>query len=570
MRRAVCILALAVGAGAIGCREDAGAGSVDATEIDAAVTDAAAMLDARVSDATRADSGTFDAASPDAAPVDTGTFDASFADAAPVDTGTFDASFADAMALDTGAGAGDAGILDAANAAPVITSTPAGTATVFFEYAYDVVCVDPQGDAISVTVTPTDDCGGGLTPGGPGRARYAFTPAPPSGGTHCTLGVSCSNASRSVEQLATVAIRPPAGPHELTFGPFAPWAAPIDDYIATSTTRLGSASFMRDIHDLSVFDDRLYIAYGDADRNLGPIEVRAFHAPRSSAVTAEFIVDEEQISHYRTDGDRLLIPGMDATESLDFANAYVLHAARWHKSRTLALGWHTHDAARAGDTLFACGSGGTSADYANGTVHGMLWRSDDQGLTYQTEAALPHPHPPGDHRLYRLLVVDDRLYAFGYRTEGPRYYDEAYVHDATGLVPFAGVFDFLVLASEPIAADRGVLAGIEMTSPPRHGTRVLTTATVTAGLAFAGKAVADIAPLQQGRVLVLYADGDDYPAPPGPPWQISVATTTTGHDELVCLTQALQVWPRAVAFWRRSLYLGLSDGSVWRSQGQLP
>ncbi len=120
----------------------------------------------------------------------------------------------------------------------------------------------------------------------------------------------------------------PADIAELTFGEPSTWARPIDDYIEVNAAELGHDDFLQGIHDLHVFQDRLYFGYGDANLNLGqvtPIEIRRWTEPLSGAWEAEFIVDEEQIDRFRSAGDTLVVPGADATEDAWIGNAYTLH-----------------------------------------------------------------------------------------------------------------------------------------------------------------------------------------------------------------------------------------------------
>ncbi len=229
--------------------------------------------------------------------------------------------------------------------------------------------------------------------------------------------MSCACSSQDTGSTASIDSAAPdiAG---LAFTTFTPWATPIQDYIETNTEILGDDSFLKAIYDLAVYQDRMYLGYGDANENLGrntPIELRYWYEAEPGALETDFTVDEEQVGRYRVSDDLMMVPGEDATEDDLMGNAYTLPlGGSWFKSRTLEYAWHVHDIARMGETLYACGSGGTLDDYENSTVNAFLYRSDDMGETFSIQVQLEHPDPPGDHRFTNLLALDQGLMVFGY------------------------------------------------------------------------------------------------------------------------------------------------------------
>jgi hypothetical protein len=365
---------------------------------------------------------------------------------------------------------------------------------------------------------------------------------------------------------------------DLVFGDFEPFAEPIADYIATNAEILGHQSFLTGIFDLQVAEDRLYLGYGDANLNLGqntPIELRYFAEPDPAAVTAEFATDEEQVDRYRLQGDLLMVPGVDATEDGLLGNAYTRAAGgEWVKSRTLDLAWHVHDIASLAGAIYACGSGGTLEDYNQSTVNALFYRSDDNGETFETLEQIPHPTPPGDQRLTDLLAVGSDLYAFGYVSE---FIDNqntitqliAYRLDGDGLVAHAGWSSFWVTDTEALSTDLGVVVGVDTSGDLNWECRLVSSdGAVEQGPFCAGLTVLDIAALGDGRGLVAYLPIDDYPvtAPAGL-YGLNVGLTADGESLLDLVTQNVESFPRAIAFWRGDLYLGLDDGSVWRAVG---
>ena len=362
------------------------------------------------------------------------------------------------------------------------------------------------------------------------------------------------------------------GIEEMVFGEFQLWANPTKDFIDYNTGKLGHSDFMHDIFAMAVFEDRLYFGYGDANLNLGhdtPIEVRYWDEPVPDGYKFDFIVDEEQVSRYRIDGDLFMIPGVDATEDGLMGNAYTMPAGgEWYKSRTLDGGWHVHDMVRIGETIYACGSGGTKEDYNNSTVNAFLWRSTDGGESFQVHVKSPHPDPPGDHRYTSLLGIGEQLYVFGYYSDGVFSYAIAYYLDGNELKLAENMLDFYVIDTIPLTHDVGMLAGVRIGDPLEFGMNLVTGDGPEAAVALGGLTPLNAQPLGDGRAVVLMLAGDEYPFPEATSWLAHIALTD-GESMTELATVQTDVIPSSVALWRDNLYLGMSDGSVWRSEGQL-
>lgn len=366
----------------------------------------------------------------------------------------------------------------------------------------------------------------------------------------------------------------PRDVESLAFSDFSPWDTPIADYQEAARDSLGHDDFLQGVHDLAVFDDRLFLGYGDANLNLGrifPIEVRAWADPEPGTAAAELTTDEEQIDLFRVAGDTLLLPGVDATEDGFLGNAYTRPmGGAWSRSRTLEQAWHVHDMARVGDTLYACGSGGWEEDYTNSTVNAFLYRSDDGGQTFVIDQQVPQPAPPGDNRFTHLLVVEDQLHVFGYWS------------DASSIVGFHSLrlagdtleeldlgADTFVSETESLAPGVGLVAGLLVgyASITWQAWRVTPEGAERSDV-FTSWTVLDTAPLGDGRALVLLLEGNAYPSPTEGPFPVSVGITSEVEDLRILHTQSLELLPSSIAFWRDSLYLGLPDGQVWRAAGQ--
>lgn len=467
---------------------------------------------------------------------------------------------------DTGADAAP----DAAVGPPELVSDPPAEVPVYATYQYAVECVSPSGAAVTLAVAAGDTCGGELAGAGGGSATYRFEAEPPEGAT-CTVALECSDGVETARQSVEVTIGPAEDVADLDFEPFEPWAEPIDDYIEAGVARFGTREFLRGVHALAVFDGRLYLGYGDANLNLGrlfPIELRSWGRPDPESLERGFATDEEQVDHYRVFGDLLIVPGVDATEDGLLGNVYTLRpGGEWYKSRTLELAWHVHDAAVIGEAIYACGSGGTLDDYNNSTVNALLFRSDDGGETFEQAVVYPHPDPPGDNRFTNLLAVDGELYVMGYFSDGEYTYAQAFTLDGGELASWSGPGRFFVLGSHSLTGDRGLLVGVEIGEPLTYGLRLVTPSGVEVPEALTGAAVIDVQPLGDGRAVVLAVEGGEYPVPSEGPWEVFAALIDEELGELGELARGtFDAMPLSIAFWLRHLYLGLSDGTVWRAE----
>ena len=65
--------------------------------------------------------------------------------------------------------------------------------------------------------------------------------------------------------------------------------------------------------------------------------------------------------------------------------------------------------------------------------------------------------------------------------------------------------------------------------------------------------------------MVLAIEGGAYPLPEGPWDAFVVLIDRDASDQVELWRQCVEVFPLSVAFWRRELYLGFDDGTVWRA-----
>ncbi len=462
---------------------------------------------------------------------------------------------------------------DSANQPPAWNANPLTEVDAYQEYRLLAICEDPEGVAVTVEQGPGHSCPEMACDVAEGSADCTFVATGDLAGSTCNVQLSCSDGQQAslLDVVVTVSALPDI--EQLQFGKLEQWAFPIEDYVVANIEKLGHPNFSKELFDLAVFEDRLHFGYGDATLNLGqntPIEVRYFSDPEVPEYAHDVVVDEEQIDRFRIDGDLLMIPGVDATEDGFLGNAYFRpEGGEWSKSRTLDGGWHVHDIALFQGSVFAVGSGGTAEDYDNSTVNAFLWKSDDGGQQFSVAKKLPHPSPPGDHRLINLLAVAGKLYATGYYSANDMTYATAYEWTGGDLVPWSDIGEFFVLDSYPVSAKLGLLNGVRIEQPLRYGVKKVTGAGVDYLSGLDGFTLLDADPLGDGRAVLLFVKGDAYPLEDSAGgFEMHVALLSDGSKVTDLVLLDVLSRPTSVAFWRKHLFVGMSDGTLWRAAGE--
>lgn len=157
----------------------------------------------------------------------------------------------------------------------------------------------------------------------------------------------------------------------------------------------------RSIHDMQLFEGRIYVGCGDWGANRGPIDIWSFAmAPGASEPDwrKEFTVSDESVDQFRVCGDTLYVPGIDAKEPGDewsLGNLYAKEDGTWRKLRTVPNGLHVLDVARIGGRLFV--SAGTETGSA-------LFESADHGTRW-----IRCGHSDSNERFYEIAPVGGRL-----------------------------------------------------------------------------------------------------------------------------------------------------------------
>jgi hypothetical protein len=136
------------------------------------------------------------------------------------------------------------------------------------------------------------------------------------------------------------------------------------------------------------------------------------------------------------------------------------------------------------------------------------------------------------------------------------------------LMPFSGMPSFFVDDAWSLAGDRAILAGVHIGSPLRNETLFLMGSSADAIAGLESNSMIDVEPLGEARGLMMYSEGDAYPPATTGPWNVHVSVFTMSQDIVELASQSFDSLPTSIAFWRRELYMGFSDGSVWRSTGR--
>jgi|GEM_PF-2747112 len=84
--------------------------------------------------------------------------------------------------------------IECLNTPPTFLSAPQAVADEETTLEYLVVCTDPDGEALTLTLGEGDTCGGTLTDSGEGQGDYNLELDETRGGSECTIDVRCADA----------------------------------------------------------------------------------------------------------------------------------------------------------------------------------------------------------------------------------------------------------------------------------------------------------------------------------------------------------------------------------------
>jgi hypothetical protein len=354
------------------------------------------------------------------------------------------------------------------------------------------------------------------------------------------------------------------------------WRRPIDDYIAAvqETLDLEPDRFDHALKELEVFDDRLYLGYGDWTENTGSavgIEVRYFDDPEGEVVS-EFDTDEESIDYYRVWDDTLYIPGVDATEDALIGNVYVKPSGgTWTKVRSLEQNLHVLDVFGRDGAMYASGGGCDDMDhYYAGDDQGLVYRSEDGGATWAIDFEWHDGDTNAVVRYEYFAGVEDDFYVFGntinattYRlTNVPRRWDGG------AWTPVDLLEDAWVQRTWQLDPTAAVARGVDLSTGTFRAWRILAGEATRALGRFDSlrHMPVDFFPVADDDMLILTREENRYPDEAEPPfgWHVWRTPDLFTLEELFTFSSDASFV--CLALWRDAIYLGSTDGGIWRSE----
>lgn len=188
----------------------------------------------------------------------------------------------------------------------------------------------------------------------------------------------------------------------------------------------------RNIWDMIVVGDALWVGGGDYDKNSGPVTMHYYDLATSGWQTANSLPDEE-ISHFVTLGETVIATGTDPKENWSLGNFYRLTADRtWETVRNLPAGIHNYDMVAFDGAWFAA--------LGVETGNSPIVRSTDGGQHFTAVPMLWEGKPLDTTggvyiRVYRFFVQDGALYALFRFSDGEERYEQSvYRYDGEAFV----------------------------------------------------------------------------------------------------------------------------------------
>lgn len=175
--------------------------------------------------------------------------------------------------------------------------------------------------------------------------------------------------------------------------------APLVELGVVSDAWYGSGAKANTPWDVKCWNGKVYRASGDYDKNSGATTILAYDIANRIWDTS-YKAKDEAVHGFVEIGGKLVAPGIDAQESWDYGNYYMLgDDGKWQKVRNLPNGVHCFDMIECGGKVFA----GLGTEKVGNTVA----VSEDGGKTF-TFAPLYK-----DGKLYDLSKYDhSRTYEF--------------------------------------------------------------------------------------------------------------------------------------------------------------
>ena len=243
-------------------------------------------------------------------------------------------------------------------------------------------------------------------------------------------------------------------------------------------------SIARTPWDLTVHDNKLFVAAGDYDVNAGPVPVWYYDFCESRWKQSGLLPDE-QIEHFKTINGTLMVPGCDPQGNWDYGNIYVYDNRQWSTLQTVPGGIHQFDLIEYDGKIFA----------ALGVLPGEfpIAVSNDGGKSFhqvamfknntQLDTSVSSDAKFAQIRTYDLFTLNGSLYAYYSSYTDTNLCNEIYRYENDGFYYYCDLPDNLT-------AQRTTYRPID-TKQEYHGKLYFTTGNlyVTADLKTAQKTV---------------------------------------------------------------------------------
>ncbi len=170
--------------------------------------------------------------------------------------------------------------------------------------------------------------------------------------------------------------------------------------------------------DVEIYDNKLFVASGDYDKNSGPVKMFHYDLDNRQWCDDGSVPDEQIEQFYVIDG-KLMAPGCDPRDDWSYGNIYLFDNGQWTTLRNIPGGIHQFDIISFDNKLFA----------ALGVIPGEypIAVSDDGGNTFQQVTMYKDGIPldtsvPTDRKVTEMQVrvldfftLDGNLYAFFFK-----------------------------------------------------------------------------------------------------------------------------------------------------------
>ncbi len=172
-----------------------------------------------------------------------------------------------------------------------------------------------------------------------------------------------------------------------------------------------TAVYARNVWDMTVFENKIYIGIGCSSPNSGDTPVITLN-PATSAYTTEFVVQEEQIDRYEIVNGSLYIPGHDYTAPPQFSQVYKKTGATWGvlgQIQSMAL---LFSLVEFGGKLYTSGGNwsGNFSVFASAN-NGATWQGVGDSRFYRPDGTLIAGNGA---RHWLLMPLAGQLYSFRY------------------------------------------------------------------------------------------------------------------------------------------------------------